>query len=156
MKSSRKRKSHYRRSTPVIRLHNNVRKMQRLADLIAERLGVFNAGDGDEVVKKCLTTATSVGHLVRVLDEQVEGLERSGFVPPPRPTSYQPQLGHHVRVLPKNKPRYEPTVTSLGMGVSVLDDLVVCSTLPGGIGVQHGQKTPFVVRKSHLAPAARE
>jgi len=151
-------KTRYRRSTPVIRLRRNVGKISRLADLVAERLEGWSSSRGgaaDADVVKALSSVTVLRGAVSRLDEEVARLESKSFVPPRRSTSYQPKVTDHVRVIDRYRRRYVPGLSSaLASDPEYLDDLVVSTVSGRGeVWVRRGPlDTPFVVRKSHLAP----
>ena len=90
-----------------------------------------------------------------MLEDYVADLDRSGFVPPRRVETYQPAAGDHARVLDKFREKYrEICADVLHSEIDVLDDLSVLKVLESGVLVQHGRRTPFVVRKTHLAQVA--
>lgn len=151
-----KKKVHYKRSTPVIRLRSNVKKLSVHATLIENRLRSWMVpGDPDcleagplEHVKVILR---SIGHL----EAQVGALEDSGYVPPKRSSVFVPEVGMTVAVIKKYRTKYEEAYEGvLREDPNMLDGLIVRKILPSGeVVVQRGQRTPFMVRKSHLAPA---
>ena len=167
------RRTRYRRSTPVIRLQRNVGKIVYLISLGLSRLrdwqgsatrGSATRGSairgpeararGCEVVERALAVASEVAEKSVELDDLVSDLEVSGFVPPKRSNVYQPEVGDHVQICDRARPRYRQLYEKqLREDPEMLDDLVVVKTLPSGeVVVQRGRHTPFVARKSHLCP----
>lgn len=151
-KKSASTKGSYRKSTPVIRLRRNVDKISRHAQLCKDRLGVWrSAGDPDVdgAVRAVEGVMTEVGRLA----EHVEKLVASGFIPPRRVPAWKPAKGEHVRVVDGHRQKYEEAYASfIKQDPTMLDDLLVVEHLSSGeVSVQRGRRTPFLVRKSHLA-----
>jgi len=145
-------KGSYRKSTPVIRLRRNVDKIERHAQLCKDRLDVWKSS-GDENVKGAVEEIERVIANVRRLAEFVDDLVSGGFVPPRRVPAWKPVRGERVRVAEGYRQKYEEAYSSvLKSDPGMLDDLVVVEQLSSGeVSVQRGRRTPFLVRKSHLA-----
>ena len=144
-------KTQYRRSTPVVRLQRNVLKLERHAQLVNSRLSSWVSEDNNDLAAAMRHTSDIIRSLCQLKDE-VEGLVKLNFVPPKRSAALIYEEGDKVSVVQKHRSRYEPLFEkTLKEDPSFLDELVVFKVLPTGeIAVRHGQRTPFIVRKSHL------
>lgn len=154
MKSSPKEavKGKYRRSTPVIRLRRNVDKVGRHAELCGDRLAAWRSAESpvvDGAIESVEKIRTEVGRLA----ELVDSLDRAGFVPPRRKPVWRPARGERVTVVDEYRSKYQEVYASvLKVDPGMLDDLAVVEQLPSGeVVVQRGRRTPFLVRKGHLA-----
>ena len=156
--SERGRKTKYRRSTPVGRLRRNVGQSGYHNSLALAKLRSWQPAL-DRRVDRAIEIASEIAERNAALDGQVATLEEAGFVPPRRWRAYQPEVGHHVRVLDKHRARYRLLFErQLEEDPEMLDDLLVVRVLPSGeVALQRGRRTPFPARKSHLAqvPEAR-
>lgn len=148
---ARSKKTHYKRSTPVIRLRRNVAKMGKNAALVHSRLISWQSSTDPDLVA-ALGTAKEVAKLVGKLDACVGRLEVSGFVPPKRSSAITFEEGQTVAVLTKHRLKYETAFEKvLKEDPDMLDGLSIVKVMKTGeIVVQRGQRTPFIVRKSHL------
>jgi hypothetical protein len=149
MASSRKGK--YKRSTPVIRLQRNVAKLERNAQLVLNRLSSWLV-DGDESLEKVVDDTESIMRGITALKDAVDDLEASGFVPPKRSAAAVFTEGQPVAVATKHRQKYAQAFERvLHEDPDFLDGLVVVKILKSGeITVRRGQRTPFIVRKSHI------
>lgn len=147
----------YRKSTPVIRLQRNVEKISRLIALCRDRLEVWRQSDNVDV-DGAVGTVDEVVDSVRRLSEYVESLVAAKFVPPRRMMSWKPSKGDRVKVATDYRRKYEEAYALvLKTDPLMLDDLSVVEHLPSGeVLVQRGRRTPFLVRKSHLAKLPEE
>jgi hypothetical protein len=150
--AARRRK--YARSTPVTRLRRNVEKIGRHAELGRERLLAWRSDDPDVAAALVLTEKIEAD--ARDLVGRVAALEEKGFYPTRHYNVWTPSAGDVVRIADEYRPKYEAIYASvLAADSRMLDELVVHSTLPTGeVVVQRNKRTPFAVRKSHLAPVA--
>lgn len=148
---ARSKKTHYKRSTPVIRLRRNVAKMDKNSKLVHGRLFTWRASTNPDLVAS-LNLAKEISELVDKLDHHVGRLENSGFVPPKRSSAVHFESGQTVAILAKHRSKYEEAFEKvLREDPEMLDGLKVLKTMPSGeIVVQRGQRTPFIARKSHL------
>ena len=91
------------------------------------------------------------------LDGVMKVLERTNFVPPRRSSALRYSVGQHVAISPKYRRKYVLVFAkALRDDRKLLSDLVVSNILPSGeVVVQRGKRSPFVVAKSHLAPARK-
>ena len=143
----------YRRSTPVGRLRRNVAKVRRHASLVQIRIMSWGEVD-DERVAQVLNRMSSIQVLVSEADKILERLERTGFVPPKKSGALVYQVGQHVTIASKARPKYrEVFKQALKDDPRFLDDLVVDNLLPTGeVVVRRGRQLPFMASKSHLLP----
>jgi hypothetical protein len=150
---SKSKKSHYRKSTPVVRLHRNVVKLEKNSELVSDRLKSWQASS-DPNLLEALEVIKDVRRDISKLNEMVEALEQSGFIPPKRSSAVLYEPGNTVSVLPKHRGKYEEAFEKvLKEDPGLLNALTVVKILPSGeVVVQRGQRTPFMVRKTHLAP----
>jgi hypothetical protein len=144
----------YRRSTPVSRLHRNVAKIQRLAGIIRTRLGGWVISD--ERLVRAWSLVSQVAFASDELGQIMDELEAEKFVPPAKSAVVVFEEKQAVRIVPKHRAKYELAFASLlANDPEMLDNLTVVSILPmGDIVVRSGQKAPFMVPKTHLAPAS--
>ena len=143
----------YRRSTPVGRLRRNAAKVSRHASLVQIR--IMSWGEVvDERVAQILNRMGGIQALVLEADKIMERLEKSGFVPPKKSGALVYQIGQHVAIAPKARPKYrEVFKQALKDDPKFLDDLVVDNLLPTGeVVVRKGKQLPFMTPKSHLLP----
>ena len=147
------KKTKYKRSTPVTRVRRNVEKVGRHARLVTERLETWRSSGEDRVLAS-IGICQDIEHKTKLLDGCVAKLEAAGFVPPRKSAAVCLEEGQHVRVVDKHRPKYlEAFAIVLREDPDFLDDLVVATLLPTGeVSVQRGKRTPFIVRKTHLAP----
>lgn len=143
----------YRRSTPVGRLRRNAAKIARHASLIQIRLIMWGMV-ADDRVAEILNKVSRILSLFTEVDGILEGLEKSGFVPPLKSGSTTYMVGQHVMIAPKARPKYAAVFAKiLPQDPFLLDDLTVSDLLPSGeVVVQRKSKLPFMVPKSHLLP----
>ncbi|HAW09989.1 MAG TPA: hypothetical protein DCX12_02745 [Chloroflexi bacterium] len=148
------RRRKYTKTTPVIRLRRNVEKIGRHAELGRERLLAWKSDDPDVAAALALTEKIEAD--ARDLVGRVVALEKKGFCPTRHYNVWAPAVGEVVRITEEYRSKYEAIYASvLESDSRMLDELVVHSTLPTGeIVVQRNKKTPFAVRKSHLAPVS--
>ena len=151
MKTGRPKKVQYKRSTPVIRLQRNVLKLERHADLVLSRLSSWVA-DGDTTLTTAVSHTADIMQGITDLKEAVAALVASGFIPPKRSSAVNFEEGQPVAVAVKHRAKYVAAFEKvLKEDPDFLDGLVVAKILPSGeITVRRGQRTPFIVRKSHL------
>ena len=143
----------YRRSTPVGRLRSNAAKVAHHANLV--QLRIMSWGEvNDELVAQVMNRMSGIQVLASEADRIMEKMERSGFVPPKKSGALVYQIGQHVMISPKARPKYmEVFKQALRDDPSFLDDLVVDNLLPTGeVVVRRGRQLPFMVPKSHLLP----
>jgi hypothetical protein len=148
----RPKKTHYKRSTPVVRLRRNVLKLDKNAELVLNRLKSWQASSDPDLVAAC-EHVRDVQKLIVKLDMCVGKLEDKGFVPPKRSSAIVYEEGQSVSVLAKHRLKYEAAFEKvLKEDPHLLDDLVVVKIIEstGEVVVQRGQRTPFIVRKSHI------
>lgn len=143
----------YRRSTPVGRLRRNAAKIARHASLIQIRLISWGIV-ADDRVAEILDKVSRILLLFTEADGILEGLEKSGFAPPPKSGSASYVVGQHVMIAPKARPKYEAVFAKiLPKDPFLLEDLTVSDLLPSGeVVVQRRSWLPFMVPKSHLLP----
>jgi len=143
----------YRRSTPVGRLRRNAAKIARHASLIQIRLISWGMVKDDRVAE-ILDTVSRILDLFSKVDRILEGLEESGFVPPPKSGSVSYEVGQHVMIAPKFRPKYEAVFGQILLkDPELLEDLTVSDLLPSGeVVVRRRSRSPFMVPKSHLLP----
>jgi hypothetical protein len=108
----------------------------------------------DELVAQVMNRMSGIQVLASEADRIMEKMERSGFVPPKKSGALVYQIGQHVMISPKARPKYmEVFKQALRDDPSFLDDLVVDNLLPTGeVVVRRGRQLPFMVPKSHLLP----
>jgi hypothetical protein len=89
------------------------------------------------------------------LKDEVGALVTSRFMPPRRSSALVFVEGQTVAVAQKHRSKYESAFEKvLKEDPEFLDALVVSKVLPSGeITVRRGQRTPFILRKSHLVAA---
>jgi len=148
----RPKKTHYKRSTPVVRLRRNVHKLDKNAELVLNRLKSWQASSDLDLVAAC-EHVRDVQKLIVKLDTCVGKLEDKGFVPPKRSSAIVYEEGQSVSVLAKHRLKYEAAFEKvLKEDPHLLDDLVVVKIIAstGEVVVRRGQRTPFIVRKSHI------
>lgn len=152
MSASRKTRR-YRRSTPLGRLSRNVEKIARHASLLKARLLSWGVA-GDSRLSPLVFVADEVSAKAGGMSEVLSKLEAEGFTPPERPRSVEYLPGQRVQVAPKFRPEYEEAFSSvIAADPEYLDDLAVESVLASGkVVVRRGEKSPFVVAKTHLLP----
>jgi hypothetical protein len=149
------KKKRYRRSTPITRVRRNVEKVAFHARLVLERLESWRTSNCASVLS-AIGLCQDLEHKARLLDDRVADLETTGFVPPKKSAALHFEEGQRVRVTDKHRPKYEQAFAAvLREDPDFLDDLVVVDpSLPTGeVSVQRGKRTPFIARKTHLAPA---
>jgi len=149
--TGRPKKVQYKRSTPVIRLQRNVAKLERNAELVLNRLSTW-LSDGDTALTKAVAHTTEIIQVIIKLKNDVAVLEMDGFVPPKRSAAVVFVEGQSVAVAPKHRQKYVQAFERvLKEDPDFLDGLVVVKVIESGeITVRRGQRTPFIVRKSHL------
>jgi DNA-binding MarR family transcriptional regulator len=141
----------YRRSTPVGRLRRNATKIARHASLVKVRLASWGPiSDKRIVVVKELVA--EILEKAATIDRRLNELERNGFVVPKRSSAIFFEKGQMVSIVPKHRPKYRIVFAKiLKTDPHMLDGLTVKSILPSGeVVIQRGQRTPFMVSKSHL------
>jgi hypothetical protein len=143
----------YRRSTPVGRLRRNAAKVARHASLVQARIASWGDVE-DERVAQVRSRMEGILVLASEADRIMERLEVSGFVPPKKSGALVYQIGQHVMISPKARPKYrEVFKQALRDDPRLLDDLVVDNLLPTGeVVVRRGKQLPFMTAKSHLLP----
>ena len=143
----------YRRSTPVGRLRRNAAKVIRHASLVQVRMASWGKVDDDRV-SQIDSRMGGIRVLASEADRIMERMERSGFVPPKKSGALVYQIGQHVMISPKARPKYmEVFKQALREDPRLLDDLVVDNLLPTGeVVVRRGWQLPFMLPKSHLLP----
>jgi hypothetical protein len=125
--------------------------MSKNVGLIADRLRSWQTGD-DPSLDSPLDLINRVGKLVEQLDQEVHGLQISGYVPTKRSSAVIIEPSNHVAVKEDYRSSYELAFEKvLQQDPDLLNDLVVKKILPSGeVVVQRGTRTPFMARKSHL------
>ena len=148
---ARSQKAQYRRSTPVGRLQRNVLKLERYAQLIKSRLVSWVSEDNDDL-EVAMRHTSDIIRCLSQLKDAVDCLATLNFVPPKRSTALNFEEGEKVSVVKKHRGKYETLFEkTLKEDPGFLDELWVTKVLPTGeIAVRRGQRTPFIVRKSHL------
>ena len=148
----RPKKVQYKRSTPVIRLQRNVAKLQRNAQLVLNRLSSWVSDKEDTTLALSVKHTESIMREISSLESQVKMLEEAGFVPPKRSSAVSFYVGQAVAVAAKHRQKYVQAFERvLQDNPDFLDGLVVVKIIESGeITVRRGQRTPFIVRKSHL------
>jgi hypothetical protein len=148
---ARSPKTQYRRSTPVIRLQRNVLKLERHAALVNSRLLSWVVEDDESLADQVRLAGAIIQNIAR-LKTEVDTLVTSRFVPPRRSSALVYIEGQMVAVAAKHRDKYETAFEKvLKEDPGFLDELVVVKVLSSGeITVRRGQRTPFIVRKSHL------
>jgi hypothetical protein len=141
----------YKRSTPVIRLQRNVEKLERYSELIQSRLDSW-VSEGDTSLENALSCTNSLMVEIATLKAEVMQLAESGFVPPKKSSAVDFEEGQTVAVALKHRARYVAAFEKvLKEDPDFLDGLAIVKKLPSGeFTVRRGQRTPFIVRKSHL------
>lgn len=149
----RPKKKQYKRSTPVIRLQNNVAKLERNAELILNRLSTW-LSDGDTALVKAVEHTAELMQAITDLKADVVVLEETGFVPPKRSAAVSYFDGQLVAIAPKHRHKYgQAFERELKEDPDFLDSLTVLKIIETGeITVRRGRHTPFIVRKSHILP----
>jgi len=152
-----RKKNHYKRSTPVIRLLRNVEKLERNGQLVLNRLSSWTV-EGDKQLDRSMDKTVKIMSCLEELREEVESLEEAGFVPPKRSSSVAYEAGDLVAMSDKHRPKYEEAFEKvISDDPDFLDNLVVVRVMESGeITVTRGKRTPFIVRKSHLVRRFRE
>jgi hypothetical protein len=149
----RTKKNHYKRSTPVIRLRRNIFKLSKNAELVSKKLRSWQASS-DPDLAAAYDIVDCVQKSIVKLDACAAKLESKNFVPPKRSSSVIFDEGQSVSVLDKHRQKYELAFEKvLREDPRLLDDLTVVKIIrsSGEVVVQRGQRTPFIVRKSHIA-----
>ncbi len=146
------RKRSYAKSTPLIRLRNNVDKIDHHAGLCLDRLTSWAEGSDGGRLARAVELVREVAAASQELGGLVDDLETVGFVPERKSPVWQPAPGENVRVADEYRDKYgQIYATELKDDPEMLDGLVVHSVLESGeIVVRRGKRTPFAVRKSHL------
>jgi len=150
---ARPKKNHYKRSTPVIRLRRNIFKLCKNGELVVKKLRSWQASS-DLDLAAAYDIVDGVQKSIVKLDAYAAKLELKNFAPPKRSTVVNFDKGEPVSVLNKHRPKYELAFErALREDPHLLDELIVVKTIPssGEVVVQRGQRTPFIVRKSHIA-----
>jgi hypothetical protein len=147
----RPKKGQYKRSTPVIRLQRNVAKLERNAELVLNRLSTW-LSDGDTALVKAVEHTAEITQAIADLKADVVVLEETGFVPPKRSAAVVFYEGQSVAIAVKHRQKYvQAFERELKTDPDYLDGLVIVKIIESGeITVRRGQKTPFIVRKSHI------
>ena len=101
----RPKKKQYKRSTPVIRLQNNVAKLERNAELILNRLSTWLA-EGDTALVKAVEHTAELMQAITDLKADVVVLEETGFVPPKRSAAVSFFEGQSVAIAPEHMQKY--------------------------------------------------
>jgi hypothetical protein len=146
------KKIHYRRSTPVIRLRRNVGRMIKISTLLTRRFSTWQVSE-NQAAQEAIERAKEVAKALRRLDEAVGLLQSQDFRPPRRTSFVSFDVGQTVAIRPKFRGKYESAFEKILVeDPEMLDGLVVVKILEetGEIAVRRGQRTPFLVRKSHL------
>lgn len=146
------KKVQYKRSTPVIRLQRNVAKLQRNAELVRNRLSSWVSDAEDTTLALAVKHTDAIMKEISSLEAQVKVLKEAGFVPPKRSSAVTFYEGQSVAVATKHRQKYAQAFERvLQDDPDYLDGLVVVKIIESGeITVRRGQRTPFIVRKSHL------
>lgn len=145
-------KNHYKRSTPVIRLRRNIFKLNKNTELVSKKLRSWQASSDPDLMV-AYDIVDGVQKSIVKLDACAAKLESKNFVPPKRSSSVYFEEGQLVSVLDKHRQKYELAFEKvLKDDPRLLDELVVSKiiTSTGEVVVQRGQRTPFIVRKSHI------
>jgi hypothetical protein len=148
----RPKKSHYRRSTPVIRLRRNIFNLNKNADLVLKKLRSWQASS-DPDLAAAHDIVDGVQKSIVKLDACAVKLESKNFVPPKRSSGVYFEEKQLVSVLDKHRQKYKLAFEKvLKEDPHLLDELVVLKIISstGEVVVQRGQRTPFIVRKSHI------
>lgn len=96
-----------------------------------------------ENTSQAVTDVDAVTGMMKKLDEQ-------GFVPPKKTSIVTYKEGDSVQISERYQAKYLAVY-----GKDVIDDLIVSKVLESGeLAVRHGQRTPFIVSKSHLTRRA--
>ena len=141
----------YKHSTPVGRLRRNASKIAWHTSLVQTRLRSWN-GTSDKRVVAARIIADEIMTIAARLDDTMKALEQTNFTPPRRSSALRYSVGQHVAISPKYKHKYGLVFAqALKIDQQLLNDLVISNILPSGeVVVQKGQRSPFVVAKSHL------
>ena len=148
----RPKKTVYKRSTPIIRLRRNIERMIRISNLLDRRFAIWVMSD-DPAALATIERSKEVVRSLRKLDESVGLLQAQDFKPPRRSSVVIFHEGQTVAVKDKFRSKYESAFEKILLeDPEMLDGLVVVKILEetGEITVRRGQRTPFIVRKSHL------
>jgi len=151
-----KQKRSYRRSTPIGRLRRNADKIVRHALLAQSRLKSWQNGIANPHMQMAWKILEEIINKAFCLDSIMDELEDSGWKPPKKPGSPHFEVGQHVAIAPKSRPRYAQVFgAALKVDPDLMDDLVIESILPSGwISVRRGHSLPCLIpAKSHLVPA---
>ena len=149
----RSKKNHYKRSTPVLRLRRNIFNLCKNADLVSKKLRSWQSSS-DPDLAAAYEIVDDVQKSIVKLDACSVKLEMKNFVPPKRSSGVYFEEGQPVFVLDKHRQKYELAFEKvLKEDPHLLDELVVMKIISstGEVVVQRGQRTPFIVRKSHIA-----
>lgn len=154
-----KKRARYRRSTPVGRLRRNVAKISDITRIVLHRLRGWTVPDDKSAAQKTVGKSVELAEALALacsgLDEKAVALEKAGFVPPQKPTDYQPVVGDRVKIQEACRSRYAALFEEkqLKSEPRLFDDLLVTKVLPTGeVLVRRGRRVPFVARKTHLSP----
>jgi hypothetical protein len=145
------KKHKYRRSTPVIRLGRNFERGLYYLGLGLGKLRGWQSS-ADPIVERCLALSSEAVEKCQALGELVCKLESQGFVPPRKSLSYQPEVGHVVKVFGPARERLSQIYEGqISQDPHFLDELRVVKVLSTGeVVVRRGKRVPFSVRKSYL------
>jgi hypothetical protein len=150
------RKRRYARTTAVGRVLRNLAKGQKILALVRARFESWGAlpvpskgaeptGNSELLVPYRLVMAAVDG--VDSTMREVVKLEKKGWAPPKKSWVVVFVEGDEVEISDKHRTKYLEVY-----GKDVIADLIVSKVLPSGeLAVRHGQRTPFIVAKSHLA-----
>jgi len=146
------KKVRYKRSTPVGRLRRNVSKVARHAGLVLARMASWGTVT-EPKVRKVKSLVDEIISNAASVDKLLEELETTNFVIPKRSSAVFFVVGQKVTISQKHRAKYRAAYSQvLKLDPHLLDDLVVMGLLPSGeVVVQRGQRTPFMVPKSHLS-----
>jgi hypothetical protein len=139
-------KRQYRRSTPIGRVKKHVAKAMQLTTLSISRMQGWQKVRSDNHLEVALELAHKAALALSDTFDRLEVLVKRNWTPPSKPTTVNFDEGDEVTIAGKYSDRYLQIYP-----VSVLKALVVTKVLPGGgIAVKHGDRSPFIVAKSHL------
>jgi len=146
------KKVRYKRSTPVGRLRRNAAKVSRHAGLVLARMASWGTVT-EPKVRKVKSLVDEIIQDAASIDRLLGALETNGFVVPKRSSAITFIVGQKIAISKKHRAKYRAAYSQvLKSDPHLLDDLVVTGLLPSGeVVVQRGQRTPFMVPKSHLS-----
>lgn len=144
-------KRRYRRSTAVGRCRKNAAKSMFHLRLVSDRL--LSWGRSHETLESARRYIDEVADDLTKIDGYLASLESCGYVPPKKSYSVCYAKGDLVSICKPYRRKYELAFAAqIAEDPSLLDELIVVDVLPSKeLVVRRGKRTPFLVRKTHVA-----